>query len=125
MARAKWQPTPQELLDIEKYASEGVPREIIANILGISPNTLNKHCGELLDRFQDKVKAEFMGALYKLGVKELVPSAIFFYLKTRCGFRETGDLTGESAKPVRLVFNRGQDRPSKVITEKEKIKKAS
>lgn len=123
--RPKWKPTPENLLEIERYAKVGVPAEIIAKIIGVAPNTLTKHCKELLDQYRSQVKADFMGALYKLGVKELVPSAVFFYLKTQCGFRET-DRPQEVSPPTQLVFNRDADRfsqTSELAKEIEKTKK--
>lgn len=127
IGRPKWKPSAQDLLDIEKYASTGVPGHIIAKILGTTEKTLIKHCKDILEQHRSKVKAEFMGALYELGVKERIPSAIFFYLKTQCGYRENSPPAEDTAKkPKQIILSRGPDRHSQIqALEQEATKEAS
>lgn len=54
----------------------------------ISPVTLRKAFPEELSDAHAQVKAFAVGKLFELITKG-TPSAIFFYLKTKCGFKET------------------------------------
>lgn len=86
MARPLWEPTPERLEEVERYASLGLTKENIARCLGISYQTLNEKTkdyaefSEALKNGQAKGIARAANLLIKFAEGGSVPSVIF-YLK--------------------------------------------
>lgn len=81
-------PTDKTRNQVEAMSSYGIPQEDISKVLGITRNTLIKHYRRELDVAEAKANAMVAGQLYKncMSGKE---ASIFFWLKTRAGFKET------------------------------------
>lgn len=78
----------------------GSRQEVIAEILGISVDSLQRHYRSELDTSREKANAAVGGALYKKAMSGDTASMIF-WLKTRARWRETVDISNEdgSLKP--------------------------
>jgi len=88
-------------------AATGFTQEEIATCLGtkgIDPKTMRKHFAVDLDTAANKANAAVANKAYQMAVTGNPPAATFFWLKTRCGWRETSD--------HRFVDERGRDRTS-------------
>ncbi len=66
----------------------GVPQEVIADTLGISVPTMQKYYGDLLRAGAAEAITGAAKSLYAK-VKEGDNASLFFYLKTRAGYKET------------------------------------
>lgn len=77
---------------VKAHAVVGTRQEVIADILGISPNTLAKHYRQELDHSRDTANAAVGGALYTKAISGDT-AAMIFWMKTRASWRETLDLT--------------------------------
>lgn len=119
VGRPDFEPTDDQKKDVLKYAKTGVPHETISKILGINPRTLTRHFENELELGKAECTATYIGTLYELANKEKIPSAVFFYLKTKEGYRETDRPQGEE-KPITLNLKRGETRISKTINDQQK-----
>ena len=133
MPRRSWEPTDRERTQIEAMASYGIPRDRIAELIGVDEKTLLKHCRRELDIGATKVQAEVGGLLVGsiLGRQSTEKDAppiitdgraraalLMFYCKTRMGWRETSNhqLIDKDGKPVSLppiviLPDNGRDSP--------------
>lgn len=66
----------------------GVPQHIIADSIGISENTMIKYYGDLLREGQAAAVTGAAKSLYQK-VMNGDNASLFFYLKTRAGYKET------------------------------------
>lgn len=123
-AKPNWGPTDEQRADIVRLSKIGVPWETIATIIGTSYQTLVKHCRPELEAGKAECTGAYIGTLYQLANVEKVPSAVFFYLKTREGWREKDRPDEGQMQPPKLIFNRGPTRVSE-LDNTEDIKKAS
>ena len=73
---------------VERMSSYGIPQEDISKVVGIDLKTLRKHYREELDTAETKANTKVAGMLFK-NCMEGKEASIFFWLKTRAGFRET------------------------------------
>lgn len=118
MGRKAYEPTDEQRADVLKYAKIGVPHETIATIFGINSDTLKKHFKEELRQGRAECTAAFIGTLYELGNVLKIPSAVFFYLKTKEGYREK-DPEQQAPTKTTLVLNKGATRASKLAQHLE------
>lgn len=118
-----WAPTEEQKADILKFSKIGVPWETIATILGTTYQTLVKYCRSELEAGKAACTGAYIGTLYELANVEKVPSAVFFYLKTREGWREKDRPDEGQSQPPKLIFNRGPTRVSQLDNIQD-IKKA-
>lgn len=88
-------PTEEQRTVVKMLAAIMTPQPEIAKAIinpetkkPISPVTLRTHFPEELENGAIQVKAFTVGKLFQL-IQKGVPSAIFFFLKTKCGFKET------------------------------------
>lgn len=98
--RPPHKPTDATRQTVQLHAMVGTRQEVIASILGISPDSLQRHYREELDTSREKANASIGGALYKKAMSGDTASMIF-WLKTRARWRETVDISNEdgSLKP--------------------------
>lgn len=102
MRGSEHQPT-KELRNVVKYLSiAGQTQESIAALLQIDPKTLRKHYREQLDESLDMSIAYAVGKLME-NVKKGDRASIFFFLKTRGGWKETmsHEVSGPGGGPQR------------------------
>jgi hypothetical protein len=66
----------------------GVPQEVIADTIGVSVPTMQKYYGEVLREGNAEAISGAAKSLYAK-VKEGDNASLFFYLKTRAGYKET------------------------------------
>lgn len=93
-------PTEATRQTVALHATVGTRQEVIAEILGISVDTLQNYYRSELDTSREKANAAVGGALYKKAMSGDTASMIF-WLKTRARWRETVDISNEdgSLKP--------------------------
>lgn len=98
--RPAHQPTDATRQTVQLHAMVGSRQEVIAEILGISVDSLQRHYRSELDTSREKANAAVGGALYKKAMSGDTASMIF-WLKTRARWRETVDISNEdgSLKP--------------------------
>lgn len=105
---------PKKVLDLSDYkrietmAAHGVRIESQARILGLEPRTFErilKRDKEAKKHFNNgKAKAETLvtNKLFSL-IEKGHPSAIFFYLKTQCRWKETSNIEVTQEKPKKAA----------------------
>lgn len=76
---------------VQLHSMVGTTQPVIAEILGISHDTLARHYRKELDLARDQANAAVGGALYKKAIGGDTASMIF-WLKTRARWRETVDI---------------------------------
>jgi len=98
--RPPHQPTDATRQTVSLHATVGTRQEVIAEILGISVDSLQRHYRSELDTSREKANASVGGALFKKAMAGDTASMIF-WLKTRARWRETLDISNEdgSLKP--------------------------
>jgi len=85
---------------VQLHVMVGSRQEVIAEILGISVDTLYRHYKAEMDTAREKANASIGGALYKKAMGGDT-TAMIFWLKTRARWKETVDISNEdgSLKP--------------------------
>ena len=96
----KHQPTDATRQTVQLHVMVGSRQEVIAEILGISVDTLYRHYKAEMDTAREKANASIGGALYKKAMGGDT-TAMIFWLKTRARWRETVDISNDdgSLKP--------------------------
>ena len=69
---------------IESLLRYGIPREEIANHVGLSPKTLQKYYGEILESVTECRNDAVKASLFYQATVLNIPTSTIFYLKTRC-----------------------------------------
>lgn len=97
-------PTERSVTLVEAHVVAGTPHEFIAKHLGISIPTLKKRYADLLGEGKSRLKAEAGGTLVQHWRRGNL-SALIFYLKTQCGYKETQALehAGAGGEPLPSV----------------------
>lgn len=87
---------------VELLAGLGVPYKDIGLIIGISKDSIEKYFHEECQRGIAKANSKVAGCLFDLAVNKKQPAALFFWAKTRMGWRETDRIehTGADGKPI-------------------------
>lgn len=80
-------PTEENKAWVFGMVVNGVDHRTIADILGISRNTLYKHYKEELEHSKARANAAIAGKLYQKA-KNGCKASIFFWLKCQAGWRE-------------------------------------
>jgi hypothetical protein len=98
--RPAHQPTEATRQTVSLHATVGTKQDVIAEILGISVDSLQRHYRAELDTSREKANASVGGALFKKAMGGDT-TAMIFWLKTRARWRETLDISNEdgSLKP--------------------------
>lgn len=92
--RPPHKPTDATRQTVQLHATVGTRQEIVAEILGISVDSLQRHYRSELDTSREKANAAVGGALYKKAISGDTASMIF-WMKTRARWRETVDISNE------------------------------
>lgn len=92
--------TEKEVIQIETLASVGCSRLEIALVLQREPNDLLCFDAEIKS-WSERAKANVKRTAYEMATSGKCPAMTIFYLKTRCGWRETG--AGGSGNDVGFV----------------------
>ena len=98
--RPAHQPTEATRQTVSLHATVGTKQDVIAEILGISVDSLQRHYRAEIDTSREKANASVGGALFKKAMGGDT-TAMIFWLKTRARWRETLDISNEdgSLKP--------------------------
>jgi hypothetical protein len=87
-------PTDAQRQTVALHATVGTRQEIIAEILGISVDSLQRHYRSELDTSREKANASVGGALFKKAMSGDTASMIF-WMKTRARWKETMDFSND------------------------------
>jgi len=92
--RPAHQPTEATRQTVSLHATVGTKQDVIAEILGISVDSLQRHYRAEIDTSREKANASVGGALFKKAMGGDT-TAMIFWLKTRARWRETVDISNE------------------------------
>lgn len=99
----KHEPTDLTRQTVQLHTSAGTPQALLARLLGIDEKTLRLHYRDELDLSMVKANAVIAGVLFAKA-KAGDTASVFFWLKTRAGWRETQHLehTGKDGGAINL-----------------------
>lgn len=106
----KYVPTDKSRIEVTALKSCGITNDLIAQYLGISHDTLERHYRHELSTAQIKANTEMAMTLYKKGLNGDV-TAMIFWLKTRAKWRT------EDAK----ILDSNEDIKKEIIALREKL----
>ena len=89
MPTPRFEPTSAQRDACMIMKAGGMTNEQIASVFNIREKTLVKYLKKELSAGKANVDARVMGTLARLASSGDCPAATFFWLKTRCGWRET------------------------------------
>ena len=92
--RKPHEPTEAMRKTVSLHATVGRRQETIAEVLGISVDTLQRYYRSELDTSRERANAQVGGALYNKAMGGDT-TAMIFWLKTRARWRETVDISNE------------------------------
>ena len=133
MPMHKFQPNEEQRRMVKALAGYGVKHKQIAALLDLnSTTTLRKHFPEELRQGPLEAKAQMLGRLFKLAVSGRNPAMTMFWLKTRAGWRETGNQEEaiERDRPTRWVVHvyqpqRSPDEPKQLEAVPQGVQQAA
>src|SRR5688500_15392946 len=82
--RPRWRPSPEQRSFAEKAAGKGVPQDVIAALMGVSRNTLAKHCNEELRLGTLAADLQVFIVAFNMAVSGEYPETTFWWLERRC-----------------------------------------
>lgn len=87
-----------------RLAGYGLKHDQIASELGISVSTLQRRFSAELKRGHATAAAKVAATAYELATSGTCPPMTMFWLKTRCGWKETAvqEITGKDGGPLEL-----------------------
>jgi DNA-binding XRE family transcriptional regulator len=85
---------------VSSLTAFGITQESIAKKLGISVPTLVKHYQHELETGLDNANAQVANTLFEMATSGKVPSATYFWLKTRAKWRETDKTDDDGSNEV-------------------------
>lgn len=102
MAAKAHKPSAETRAQVEALAGYGIQQEQIAQYLAIDAKTLRKHYRKELDGGATKANVMVARALHKNATDNANVAAQIFWMKTRCGWKETAvhEHTGASGGPI-------------------------
>lgn len=95
MPRRSIHPNPETAEQIQRYLAAGVSQRAICELINISHDTLGRHYKQTLEVGRDVANARIAAKLYERALTGECPASMFFWLKTRAGWRETQRLQVE------------------------------
>ena len=99
----------EQIKQIESLASEGLTKNEIAGVIGVSEKTLERRINEIEEveisykKGRSNAKKKVINKLFEK-IDEGNVTAIIFYLKTQCGWREKKEDTQEVAKGNVVIY---------------------
>jgi hypothetical protein len=102
MSRRQHEPTTEQRQQATLLSGYGIPQEQIATMLRLDAKTLRKHYRHELDLGVVQANAAVAESLFRMAVKDKIPSAAIFWMKARAGWREHQDLTVNSIQTVQM-----------------------
>ncbi len=105
MSRKPHEPTRESRQLVQLHATIGTQQNTIADILGIDDKTLRKYYREELDHASAQANATIGGALFNKA-KGGDTTAMIFWMKTRAGWKEKLEVSGDQENPIRHVIER-------------------
>ena len=111
MPRPCIKPTPEQQKLVKSLAAYGFTHEQIGQRLGIrSPKTMRKYFREELDRGILEANAMVAQTLHKMAVSGQHPSATFFWLKCRAGWKDRSaiEFPASAAPPFIVAKEQGE-----------------
>ncbi len=99
MARPEVKITDEQRKQVQTLTGYGLNQDQIAGMLGITRQTLAKHCGAELAKGKDLAYTQAVQGLFN-NIKKGKEASIFFYLKTQHNWREKSqiDMTSDGKK---------------------------
>ena len=85
---AQHKPTPESAAQVEALSGYGIRHDEIATYLGVDAKTLRKYYRDQLDKGMIKANVGVARALHSNALGGNVAAQIF-WMKTRCGWKET------------------------------------
>jgi len=118
MSRRRHQPTEEQRRQVMTMAGFGIPQPEIARLINISDRTLRTYYRRELDTGATEANVRVAQSLYTMAVKDRVPSAAIFWLKSRAGWKEAPqDLNiGGTDKPMMVDFRWSDALPAAAST---------
>ena len=100
--RPAWEPTEDQLKQIETMSAMGITHEQMSAIIGVDAKTLRKHCRKELDQGSIKATMKVAQNLFKQATEEGNTAAMIFWMKARAGWSEKTktELSGPDGGPV-------------------------
>jgi len=80
--------TDKQKKQVEALAGYGMSDKDIANVVGLSESTLQRHCREPLEQGRAKAKSQVSQTAFQMAVSGKQPAMTMFWLKTQCRWRE-------------------------------------
>jgi predicted transcriptional regulator len=103
MARPTIKITDEQRKQVQTLAGYGLNHEQIARMLGITRQTLAKHCKEELAKGKDVAYTTAVNALFD-NIKRRKEASIFFYLKTQHCWRERQEVQHTGTVGFKLII---------------------
>lgn len=109
MARPTKEPTDEQRKQVQTLAGYGLSQEQIATMLGMTRQTLAKHCQSELEKGKAVAYATATGQLFN-NIKKGKEASLIFYLKTQHGWKEKQEIqhTGKDGQQLQAVINVGK-----------------
>lgn len=101
--RPPHEPTTQLRTRVTLYVMSGTPQDTIAELIGVSADTLRKHYRAELDFGMIEANSKVVGKLYGKAMAGDT-AALIFWTKTRMGWKETTDHrhSGPGGGPIQI-----------------------
>lgn len=89
--RPSWKPSDQQRANVRMLASEGIPQETIARVVGVSKSTLKRHCPEELHLGTLTANARLVAVAFDMAISGEHPEMTRFLLRCKMGWIESKD----------------------------------
>ena len=89
MAYTAFKPTPEQRKMVQAMCAYGIPQNDICAVLGTTDKTFRKHFLTEIRIAATQANAKVAETAYQMAISGQTPSATFFWLKCRAGWRET------------------------------------
>lgn len=99
-----WSPSAADRTQIEAYVACGLTQEQISGLVGVSTDTLQRHCRLELDNGLVHANAKVAATLFQKAMAG-DNSCMIFWLKTRAGWRDVSavEVTGKDGAAIEVI----------------------
>lgn len=103
-------PTDKTRAEVAALASYGIPQREISKYIGIDGKTLGKYYREEIDKAAMRANAAVARVLFEKATQDRDSASVFFWLKTRAGWREVNrtEITGAEGAPLKTESRIGK-----------------